>query len=424
MTQPSLTKGKGASTGGMLEVASRASTEATFYKAALGSGSPPPASEPNWRLATHVDDSVGIGAEAAQGLWRGESSKPLLGMAAGDQGSAGDEPAADLSPECARFAQDLDADLGEVLRAGCQPTTAQMSALMDNPLGNVAMLFTQLDLWRLENPTTGKTGNKWNYMGIAQFPKAINKDWNLINRVVWNVPSMPLDQDKIDRAVDKASGLFGSGTGGTVLPPRRPTPGVEPLDVFGGRTTGFGDLYYVGLLSPKKGIKLDGGGTVVWGLGFDMGFPTATDDILGTGKWQAGPSALAAYLGPKWKVGGLVQHYWDFAGDDDRDDVNLTNFQYLYYYSLDPVTSIGAMPNVIINWEQGSLDNALTLPVGLGINRTFQVGKVPVRVGVEFHYSVVQPDDVVGSEWDFRFYIVPAAPSALFEWMTKPLFGG
>ena len=55
----------------------------------------------------------------------------------------------------------------------------------------------------MENPVNGKTANKWNYMGIAQFPKAVTEDWNLINRVVWNVPSMPLDQDKIEALKEK-----------------------------------------------------------------------------------------------------------------------------------------------------------------------------------------------------------------------------
>lgn len=48
-----------------------------------------------------------------------------------------DHPAADeaaQSEQCRAFAQDINADLGEVLKAGCEPTLAQMSALMDNPL--------------------------------------------------------------------------------------------------------------------------------------------------------------------------------------------------------------------------------------------------------------------------------------------------
>jgi hypothetical protein len=309
------------------------------------------------------------------------------------------------SPECAAFAADIDADVGDIIRAGCRPTTAQMARLMDNPLGNVAMLFTQFDYYRLKNPTFNKERDQGVYTGIAQFPKGLNKNWNLINRVVWTVPSVPIDDDEFND--------FGSagGPGSPFVPP----PGSAPIEFFGGRTTGFGDMYYIGLFSPKKPVDA-GEGKLVWGLGFDLAFPTASEDILGSGKWSAGPSALAAYLGPKWKLGGLLQHYWDYAGDSDRDDVNLSNLQYLYYYSLNPTTSVGAAPNIICDWEQDS-GNKCTVPVGLGINKTVNIGKVPVRFGLEGFYSVVKPDDIVGAHWSVRFYAIPAAPSALFKWM-------
>jgi len=325
------------------------------------------------------------------------------------------EPTADASEdgesgECAAFAADPDADVGDIIRADCKPTTAQMSKLMDNPLGNVAMLWNQFDFVRLKNPENDKTAYKGNYMGIAQFPKGLGKNWNLINRVIWNVPSMPMDQGKIERADQ----LYGSGQGGTTLPPGGGGP--APIDLFDGRTTGFGDMYYVGLFSPKKPIELDSGAKVVWGVGFDVAAPTASAEILGTGKWSAGPSAIGVYLGPKWKIGALGQQYWDFAGDSDRDPVNLTNLQYFYYYSLNPTTSIGAAPNIIANWGQDS-GNKFTVPIGLGINKTVQFGNVPVRFGAEVHYSVVQPDTVAGAEWNFRFFVIPSAPSALFKWM-------
>jgi hypothetical protein len=324
-------------------------------------------------------------------------------------GSARDAPAD--NPQCAAFAADPGADVGDIIRAGCQPSLAQMSALMDNPLGNVAMLFTQFDIYQLKDPNTGRTEDKYNYMGIAQFPKGLGKNWNLINRIVWNVPSMPLDQGKIDRA-ERAAARFGD-LQGAVLPPAG-SP-IAPIDLFGGRTTGFGDMYYVGLFSPKKPIDF-GAGKIVWGAGFDVMAPTASEEILGTGKWGAGPSALGVYLGPKWKLGALVQQYWDFAGDSDRDDVSLMNLQYFYMYSLNETTSIGAAPNIIANFEQSS-GNKWTVPVGLGINKTINIGKVPVRFGLEAYYSVIKPDDVVGTEWNYRFYIIPAAPSALFKWM-------
>ena len=53
--------------------------------------------------------------------------------------SAGGDGEFTLSAECKAFAEDPQADIGEIIKAGCQPTTGQMSALMDNPLGNVAM---------------------------------------------------------------------------------------------------------------------------------------------------------------------------------------------------------------------------------------------------------------------------------------------
>src|SRR5210317_312935 len=83
----------------------------------------------------------------------------------------------EMSAECRAFASDPDADLGEVLKAGCEPTLAQMSALMDNPLGNVAMLFTQFDYYKMKNDENGEEASKAVYMGIAQFPKKLNKDW-------------------------------------------------------------------------------------------------------------------------------------------------------------------------------------------------------------------------------------------------------
>jgi len=312
---------------------------------------------------------------------------------------------AEVSEKCRALQNDISADVGDIIRAGCEPSLAQMSALMDNPLGNVAMLFTQFDYTRLKNHSNNKVADQGVYMGIAQFPKKLNKDWNLINRVVWTVPSVPIDGDRFDEF---------SNQGGAVVPPSG--GGGAPIDAFGGRTTALGDMYYVGLFSPEKGIDV-GEGKFVWGGGFDLAFPTATEDVTGSGKWSAGPSALGVYLGKKWKIGALAQQYWDYAGDSDRDHVNLTNLQYFVFYDLDETTSIGAAPNIIANWTQDSSDT-FTVPIGIGISKTIKLGKVPVRLGFEYHYSVIHPDDVPGALHNFRFYIIPAAPSALFGWMN------
>ena len=325
--------------------------------------------------------------------------------AEGQEGQEGQE----VNAACAAFAVDPDADVGEIMRAGCQPSLSQMSALMDNPLGNVAMLFTQLDFYQKRDPDTDRADGSFNYMGIIQFPKKLGSNWNLINRIIWNVPSLPLDQSKID------DGYSAISPPGEIVPPI--PDGTLPIDLFGGRTTGFGDMIYDALFSPQQPKKLAGGGLFAWGAGFDLMFPTASEDILGTGKWSAGPSLLGIYMGPKWKLGALLTHFKSFGGSGNRADVNMSNVQYIAYYSVTDTFSIGAAPNIICNWEQSS-GNECSVPLGIGFVSTVNIGKVPVRFGAEFHYTVVKPDHVLYTEWDFRFYFIPAAPSALFEWMN------
>ncbi len=316
-----------------------------------------------------------------------------------------------LSKECIALRQDEFANVGTVLAAGCQPTTGQMSRLMDNPLGNVAMWINQLDILPLTNDAVNSSSEiQTNYMGILQFPLGITENWNTINRIVYNIPSAPLDQDKIDRLGAGRPSISPPG-GGPVSPP----PGIAPIDIVGGRTSGFGDMIYLGLASPKEGIKHGPGQTSVWGLGLGQTFPSATDDVLGSGKWSMGPAAIYAYLGQKWKLGGLLQTYFSYAGDRKRNDVTQMNLQLFYYYSITDTISIGAGPNIIADFEADSGDK-WTVPIGIGISKTLQIGKVPVRFAVEYYGSVVRPD-TIGATHDLRFMIIPAIPAGLIPFL-------
>jgi hypothetical protein len=336
-----------------------------------------------------------------------------IGLAAEPAEDEGSGEAGEISAECRAFRADADADLGEVMRAGCEPTLEQMSKLMDNPVGNVAIWFNQVDWLRLNNDQNSRSDEDYvNYMGIFQFPVGISEKWNTINRIVYNIPSVPINQ----RDADRLAGFSPSVPGPGPIQPPSGGPGTLPIDLVSGRTSGFGDMYYVGLLSPKEPFKHMGGGNSVWGVGFDAAFPTATEDLLGSGRFAMGPSALYAYLGPKWKVGGILQTYFDFAGENSREDVSMMNLQVFYYYSLDEITSIGAGPNILANFEADSRDT-WTVPIGIGINRTFQFGKLPVRIGVEYYYAVERPDSV-GWDHGLRVFFAPAVPAAILpEWM-------
>ena len=329
----------------------------------------------------------------------------------GDEAGAEEGESEALSKECIALRADAFGDAGDVLRAGCQPTTEQMSRMMDNPLGNVAMWINQLDIMSLNNDQVSRSAEVLtNYMGILQFPKGITENWNIINRIVYNIPSVPIDQDKANALAGFPPSI---PPGGTPSPP--PSGGILPIDLIGGRTSGFGDLIYLGLASPKKGISHGKGQTSVWGFGLGLSFPSASHDLLGSGKWSMGPSALYAYLGQKWKLGTLIQSYFSYAGDSNRNDVSSLNIQLFYYYSITPTISIGAGPNIRADFEADS-GNQWTVPLGIGIGYTRNIGKIPVRFMLEYHGSVYRPD-TIGTTHDLRILVIPAVPSALIPFL-------
>ena len=45
----------------------------------------------------------------------------------------------EMSAERTAFRADKDASIGDIMRAGCVPTLGQMSRLIDNPIGSIAM---------------------------------------------------------------------------------------------------------------------------------------------------------------------------------------------------------------------------------------------------------------------------------------------
>lgn len=55
-----------------------------------------------------------------------------------------------------------------------------------------------------------------------------------------------------------------------------------------------------------------------------------------------------------------------------------------------------------------------TLPIGLGAGRIFNFGKLPVRISGEVQYSVIHPDDLISSRWNFRLSFIPVIPTFMF----------
>jgi hypothetical protein len=170
-----------------------------------------------------------------------------------------------------------------------------------------------------------------------------------------------------------------------------------------GYETGFGDIQLLTLAGPNQGKGL------VWGAGATFKFPTASDDVLGQGKYQAGPAVMLFHMGKPWVAGILAQHWNSFAGDGDREDTNFTDIQYIIRRSIPNAMSIGMGPTISIDWEADP-ENRVTVPIGLGLTKTTRWNKFPVKLRAEFHYSIIRPEDV-GTTWNFRLQVTPVIPS-------------
>ena len=238
------------------------------------------------------------------------------------------------------------------------------------------------------------------------FPISLGSNWSLINRVVVPLLSMPFNKGFGD--------CVGMAPSEILTCPSFPAALEDPFH----RTSGYSDMVYAGVAAPKKSIKIEStGGVVIWGVGATAMFPTASEEVLGTGKYSLGPTAVFGYLGKTWTAAIFPQQWWSVGGDDSRSDVNLTNIQYFIFYAppwLDPNAGwrIGMSPNISINWAaQG---DKVTFPLGLGVSRMLNIGPLPINIDGEVDYAVIHPSDKVGSRWNVRLYITAVIPVFVF----------
>ncbi|TFG76410.1 MAG: neuromedin U [Thermodesulfobacteriales bacterium] len=159
---------------------------------------------------------------------------------------------------------------------------------------------------------------------------------------------------------------------------------------------GLGDINTTVFLSPGKPGKL------IWGLGPTLQFDTATDKTLGTGKWALGPSLVLLTMPGNWVVGTLISNIWSFAGDSDREDVNLFSLQYFINYNFKKGWYLTSSPINTANWEADS-DNTWTIPIGGGGGRVFHLGNQPLNFSTQAFYNAEKPSG--GPDWSLRFQL-------------------
>ncbi len=189
-------------------------------------------------------------------------------------------------------------------------------------------------------------------------PITLSEDWNLITRTV-----MPI--------ISQAS----------------PAPGVPSA-------AGLGDINPSFFLSPAKAGKL------IWGVGPTFTFPTATDSLLGAGKWSAGPTVVALTMPGKWVLGALANNQWSYAGWGTRS-VNQMLLQYFINYNLPHGWYLTSSPIITADWEADN-DNRWTIPFGGGVGKIQRLGKLPVNFQLGAYWNAETPKDF-GADWQLRF---------------------
>jgi len=228
----------------------------------------------------------------------------------------------------------------------------ELAKKLANPIADLISLPIQSNLDFGAGPGDGTI---WRTNIQPVVPFSLNEDWTLISRTILPV----IEQE----------GLAAMG---------------DSLD-----QSGLGDITQSFFFSPKES-------DLIWGVGPAFLLPTATDELLGAEQWCAGPTAVVLKQDGPWTYGALVNHLWDFAGEDDRDSVNATFFQPFVTYITPTKTSFTLNTETTYDWT----NDQWTVPVNFQVAQLFKIGDQPMQAFAGVRYYAEKPKD--GPEWGLR----------------------
>jgi hypothetical protein len=231
--------------------------------------------------------------------------------------------------------------------AAAQESNAELAQQLSNPLASLISVPIQTNY---DQGFGDGDGYRWYTNFQPVIPISLNDNWNVISR--------------------------------TIIPVIWDQKGISPLDPSG-HQTGFSDTVQSVFFSPKQPTPLGSMGDLVWGVGPVFTFPTGNaDPLLGSGKWSAGPTAVALVINGGMTSGMLLNHQWSFAGDEDRADVNTTFIQPFVSYTTPDAWSYTLNMESSYNWDA----EQWSIPVNLMVAKLTSIGsqKVSVQGGVRY----------------------------------------
>jgi hypothetical protein len=262
-----------------------------------------------------------------------------------------------------------------------------------NPLSDVWSIVNQINFNKLKGGALSDPSTQFNWNFQPVMPVPFNGYYHIINRMVIPYYKTP----------------FGDVGGDLHYIPGIGKANVDTLaSVFFGEiqhASGIGDIIWASLLSP---VKKEG---IIWGIGATFQFPTASSARVGSGLWQAGPTAGLFYVSEKFVAGVFPQHWRSLGGEDLKNPaVNYTNLQYGVSYLPTPELTIMSSANILIDWTKDEA-NRWTVPFAIGASYLFHFGKLPVQIGASYQWVVKHPADIEHQESIVRLIVTPVVPS-------------
>lgn len=239
--------------------------------------------------------------------------------------------------------------------AAAEDSAAEIAKKLNNPVAAMISVPFQYNYDEDLGPTEEGKRTLLNIQPVIPFH--LNEKWNLISRTI--APVIQLED----------------------VPPANDEQGL-------------GDITQSLFFSPKEPTAAGW----IWGVGPALGLKTASDDLLGTGKWSAGPTAVVLKQEHGWTYGALTNHLWSYGGDGDREDVDATFLQPFVAFTTSKYTTFTLNTESSYNWE----GNDWSVPVNAMVSQLFKIGGQPMSIQFGARYWADTPQGQGPEGWGWR----------------------
>jgi len=219
-------------------------------------------------------------------------------------------------------------------------TDEEIAKTLENPISTLVRVPIRLDYNR--NIGIKDEGHSFTLNIYPVIPFSLNKNWTIVTRT-----SFAITHQK------------------EIYPDSGTQNGLEDIDssIF---------------IAPNKpsiaGTK--------FGFGPIISIPTATDKLLGSGKWGLGPTIIFIKQDNAWTYGIRANHLWSVAGDNDRERVCSSLLQPMLSYTTTSAISFSLKSETKYDWVAKNW----TVPINLLISRVSKINGKRIKASIGLRY--------------------------------------